>query len=53
MDRNLFVHDAPNVAVISGSVFPSTGAKNPTETIEALAWRAGSYIGRNMDKLAA
>jgi gluconate 2-dehydrogenase alpha chain len=53
VDKNLFVHDAPNVAVISGSVFPSTGAKNPTQTIEALAWRAGEYIGRNMDRLAA
>ena len=36
----------PNLYVIDGSVFPTSGGYNPTLTIEALAWRAAKGIVR-------
>ena len=36
----------PNLYVIDGSVFPTSGGYNPTLTIEALAWRAADRIAR-------
>jgi gluconate 2-dehydrogenase alpha chain len=41
------VHDTPGLAVLGASTFPSTGSKNPTETVEALAWRTASHVVRN------
>jgi gluconate 2-dehydrogenase alpha chain len=34
----------PNLYVIDGSVFPTSGGYNPTLTIEALAWRAAERL---------
>jgi choline dehydrogenase-like flavoprotein len=39
-DRWQALHDAPNVCVMDGSVFPSSACQNPTLTIMALAARA-------------
>jgi choline dehydrogenase-like flavoprotein len=36
----------PNLYVIDGSVFPTSGGYNPTLTIEALAWRAADGIAQ-------
>ncbi len=36
----------PNMYVIDGSVFPTSGGYNPTLTIEALAWRAAEGIAK-------
>jgi gluconate 2-dehydrogenase alpha chain len=46
VDKWMMVHDAPNLAVLSGSTFPSTSSKNPTQTIEALSWRTAEHIAR-------
>jgi choline dehydrogenase-like flavoprotein len=36
----------PNLYVIDGSVFPTSGGYNPTLTIEALAWRAAERLAK-------
>jgi choline dehydrogenase-like flavoprotein len=49
VDKWMMVHDVPNLAVLSGSTFPSTSSKNPTQTIEALSWRTAEYITRHFN----
>lgn len=40
-------HDVPNLLVVDGSVFPTSGSANPTSTIAAVALRAAErLIGR-------
>jgi choline dehydrogenase-like flavoprotein len=41
------LHDVPNVRVLDGSVFPTSGAVNPTSTIVALALRATEQLIAN------
>jgi choline dehydrogenase-like flavoprotein len=38
------VHDVPNLYIVDGSVFPTSGAVNPTSTIAALALRATEHL---------
>jgi choline dehydrogenase-like flavoprotein len=38
------LHDVPNVYVVDGSVFPTSGAVNPTSTIVALALPATEQL---------
>lgn len=45
-------HEAPNLAVLGGSVFPGSSGYNPTETIEAHAWYAAEYIAKNFQSIA-
>lgn len=45
------VHDTPGLAVLGASTFPSTGSKNPTETVQALAWRTATHLVRNWKRL--
>ena len=44
-------HDADNLFVIDGSVFVTSGAVNPTPTIQALALRSADYIARERQDL--
>jgi choline dehydrogenase-like flavoprotein len=44
VDANCQAHDADNLFVIDGSVFVTSGAVNPTPTIQAIALRAADYI---------
>jgi choline dehydrogenase-like flavoprotein len=37
-------HDVPNLYIVDGSVFPTSGAVNPTSTIVALALRATEHL---------
>ena len=41
-------HDVPNLFVSDGSVFPSSGAANPSLTIVALAIRQAEHIAAMM-----
>ena len=41
------VHDVPNLYIVDGSVFPTSGAVNPTSTIVALALRATEHLIAN------
>lgn len=45
-------HEVPNLAILGGSLFPSTTGRNPTQTIQALSWRTADYIAENFDRLA-
>jgi choline dehydrogenase-like flavoprotein len=37
-------HDVPNLAVLGSSVFPTSGAVNPTYTIHALTLRTAEHV---------
>ena len=43
---------ATNLAVLGGSVFVSSGGYNPTQTIQALAWRTAEHIVKNFKAIA-
>lgn len=51
VDRWCMTHDIPNLGVIDGSVFVTSGCVNPTSTITALALRAADHLARNMDRI--
>jgi gluconate 2-dehydrogenase alpha chain len=53
VDQYCLAHEVPNLAIMGSSPFPSSGGRNPTETIQAVSWRAADYIARNFDRLAA
>ncbi len=53
VDRWSFSHEAPNLAVLGASAFPTTGGRNPTETVEALAWRTADYLVKNWKSITA
>ena len=40
-------HDVPNLGVMGGSVMGTSGARNPTLTLQALAWRTAEHVARN------
>jgi choline dehydrogenase-like flavoprotein len=45
VDRNCRVHDVENLFVSGSSVFPTSGASNPTLTLVALALRLADHLG--------
>lgn len=51
-DSWCFAHEAPNLALLGGSVFGTSGARNPTLTIQALAWRASEHVIKNWKSFA-
>jgi choline dehydrogenase-like flavoprotein len=44
VDRWGFAHEAPNLGILGASTFGSAGARNPTLTVQALAWRTGERL---------
>lgn len=42
-----FSHEAPNLGVLGASVMGTSGARNPTLTSQALAWRTADYLVNN------
>ena len=46
VDRNHRTHDVPNLFLCDGSSFVTSGRGQPTETIAALAFRAGDLLAR-------
>jgi len=44
VDRWGFSHEAPNLGVVGASVMGTSGARNPTLTVQALAWRTAEHL---------
>ena len=47
VDRWGFSHEAPNLGILGASVMGTSGARNPTLTAQALAWRTAEYLAKN------
>ncbi len=47
VNRWAFAHEVPNLGIIGGSVMGTSGARNPTLTAQALAWRTADYLARS------
>src|SRR5262245_4455255 len=47
-----FAHEAPNLGVLGASVMGTSGARNPTLTVQALAWRTADYLVKNWRSIA-
>ncbi len=52
VDKYCFAHDTPNLGVCGGSVMGTSGARNPTETVQALAWRTAEHLVKNWKSIA-
>jgi gluconate 2-dehydrogenase alpha chain len=53
VDRWGLSHEAPNLGVLGGSVMGTSGAHNPTETAQALAWRTAEHVVKNWKTIAS
>jgi gluconate 2-dehydrogenase alpha chain len=42
-----FSHEAPNLGVLGACTMGTSGARNPTLTAQALAWRTAEYLVKN------
>jgi gluconate 2-dehydrogenase alpha chain len=47
VDRWGFSHEVPNLGILGASVMGSSGARNPTLTAQALAWRTADHLTKN------
>jgi len=53
VDRYGFSHEAPNLGVLGASVMGTSGAHNPTLTVQALAWRTAEHLVSNWKAIAS
>ena len=44
VDRHGLSHEVPNLGVLGASVMGTSGARNPTLTAQALAWRTAEHL---------
>jgi gluconate 2-dehydrogenase alpha chain len=47
-----FSHEAPNLGILGASVMGTSGARNPTLTVQALAWRTADHLVKNWKSIA-
>jgi gluconate 2-dehydrogenase alpha chain len=52
VDRWGFSHEAPNLGILGASVMGTSGARNPTLTVQALAWRAAERLVKDWKSIA-
>ena len=52
VDRYGFAHEVPNLGVLGASVMGTSGARNPTLTAQALAWRTAEHLAQNWQRIA-
>lgn len=44
-------HEVPNLGILGASVMGTSGARNPTHTVQALAWRTADHVVRQWKQL--
>ena len=47
-----FSHESPNLGILGASVMGTSGARNPTLTAQALAWRTADYLAKNWKSIS-
>ena len=52
VDRFGLSHEVPNLGVLGASVMGTSGARNPTLTVQALAWRTADHLAQNWSTIA-
>src|SRR6185295_16424060 len=52
VDRWGFSHEAPNLGIVGASVMGTSGARNPTLTAQALAWRTAEHLAKSWKEIA-
>ena len=52
VDRYGFAHETPNLGVLGASVMGTSGARNPTLTAQALAWRTAERLVASWQTIA-
>jgi gluconate 2-dehydrogenase alpha chain len=52
LNRYGFSHEVPNLAVLGASVMGTSGARNPTLTVQALAWRTAEHLVKDWKNIA-
>ena len=52
VDKWGFSHEAPNFGILGASVMGTSGARNPTLTVQALAWRTADRLVKNWKSIA-
>ena len=52
VDRYGFAHEVPNLGLLGASVMGTSGARNPTLTAQALAWRTAEHLAANWSRIA-
>lgn len=52
VDRWGFSHEARNLGILGASVMGTSGARNPTLTAQALAWRTAEHLAQSWDEIA-
>jgi gluconate 2-dehydrogenase alpha chain len=52
VDRWGFAHEVPNLGILGASVMGTSGARNPTLTAQALAWRTAERLAADWSAIA-
>ncbi len=52
VNRGGFSHEAPNLGILGASVMGTSGAHNPTLTVQALAWRTAEHLAKQWKTIA-
>jgi len=53
VDRWGFSHEAGNLGILGASVMGTSGARNPTLTVQALAWRTAEHLVKSWKSISA
>ena len=52
VDRWGFSHEAPNLGILGASTMGTSGARNPTLTAQALAWRTADHLVKSWKSIS-